>query len=494
MYLNNKLLIGKNDKNEANLLLNKANRHGLITGASGSGKTITLKVMAESFSDAGVPVFLVDIKGDLAGTTYIGTSNDNVTSRVEKLGLYEFEFKNFPVVFYDVYGKMGHPIRTTITNIGAKLLSRMLDLTDAQEGILTILFRIAADEQKHLIDLNDLRAMINYVGENRDTYSLKYGNITTQSLGSIQRRLLELEEEDGGFFFGKPEFDIKDFIKFNPHTGKGNINILHAEELFQKPTLYATFMLWLLNTLYDTMPEVGDLDKPKLVFFIDEAHLLFNEMPSHLLKQVIQIVKLIRSKGIGLYFISQNPSDIPDDILSQLGNRIQHLLRSYTPKDDKAIKAAADSYRANPEFDTEEAIKTLATGEALISFQNEFGEPSIVDRFTILPPQSKMGTILDEQRKQIIEMSFLYNKYEIKEEPISALEKINEENKTKEKEQLKIQEEKKKVEEAKLKEKKEKEEKKKQSKFEKKVDRFTNKAIDKASTKVINSIFKNLFK
>ena len=234
MYLNNKLLIGKNDKNEANLLLNKANRHGLITGASGSGKTVTLKVMAESFSDAGVPVFLVDIKGDLAGTTYMGVNNDNITSRLEKLSIENFELKNFPVVFFDVYGKMGHPIRTTISNIGAKLLSRMLNLTDAQEGILTILFRIAEDEHKDLIDLNDLRAMINYVGENKDNYSLKYGNITTQSLGSIQRRLLELEEEDGEFFFGKPEFDIKDFIKFNTQTGKGNINILHGEDLFQK--------------------------------------------------------------------------------------------------------------------------------------------------------------------------------------------------------------------------------------------------------------------
>lgn len=484
MYLNNKLLIGKNETNEANLLLNKANRHGLITGASGSGKTITLKVLAESFSDAGVPVFLVDIKGDLGATSQIGVNNENIQKRLDSLNIENFEFKNYSTTFWDVYGKYGHPIRTTVSKIGPTLLSRMLNLTDVQEGILAIVFQIAEDEKKELVDLKDLKAMLTYVSDNRKEYTVKYGNITPQSVGAIQRNLLSLEQEDGHYFFGKPDFDIRDFIRFDPNNGKATINILHGETLFQKPTLYATFLLWLLTNLYNTMPEVGDLGKPRLAFFIDEAHLLFNEIPDHMLKQIIQIVKLIRSKGIGLYFISQSPSDIPEDILSQLGNRIQHVLRSYTPKDDKAIKAAADSYRPNPNFDTEEAIKTLATGEALISFQNEKGEPSIVDKFTILPPQSMMGTITDEQRNQIIKLSSLYMKYEEKIDDVSAFEKINEEN-------LRKQEQQKELEEKKL---AEKQSKQKKSGIEKTVGRLANKTIDTIGRKIGNAIFKKLFK
>jgi len=508
MYLNNKLLIGKNETKEANLLLNKANRHGLITGASGSGKTVTLKVLAESFADANVPVFLVDIKGDLAATSMTGINNDNISKRVEKLNLENFELKNYSTIFWDVYGKYGHPIRTTVTKIGSKLLSRMLNLTEAQEGILTIIFKIAEDENKELVDLKDLRAMLTYVGDNRKEYTLKYGNINSQSIGSIQRNLLALEEDDGEYFFGKPDFEITDFIKFNQSTGKANINILHASELFHKPTLYATFILWLLTTLYNTMPEVGDLEKPKLVFFIDEAHLLFDEIPEHLLKQIIQIVKLIRSKAIGLYFISQSPSDIPEDILSQLGNRIQHVLRSYTPKDDKAIKAAAESYRTNPNFDTEEAIKTLATGEALISFQTENGEPDIVEKFTILPPQSMMGTITDSQRQQLITTSPLYLKYENKIDGITAFEKINGQNNQSteteeyegltetEKFQRKMKEkELQKQEQIQVQEKEPKKKKdKKQSKIDKKMDRLTNKTIDRIGKKIGDAIFKGFFK
>ncbi|MBE6149470.1 MAG: DUF853 family protein [Firmicutes bacterium] len=490
MFLNDKLLIGKNENSEAYLLLNKANRHGLITGASGSGKTITLKVLSESFADANVPVFLVDIKGDLAATALQGVDNENVRTRIDNLKLENFNFKNYSTIFWDIYGKNGHPIRTTVSKVGAKLLSRLLNLTDAQEGILTIIFKIAEDENKELIDLKDLRAMITYVGDNKKEYTIKYGNINTQSLGSIQRSLLTLEEDDGEYFFGKPDFDITDFIKFNANTGKANINILHGVELFHKPTFYATFILWLLTTLYNTMPEVGDLEKPKLVFFIDEAHLLFNEIPDHLLKQIIQIVKLIRSKAIGLYFISQCPSDIPDDILSQLGNRIQHVLRSYTPKDDRAIKAAADSYRANPNFDTEEAIKTLATGEALISFQNEKGEPSIVDKFTILPPQSMMGPITDAMRQQFITTSPFYLKYENKIEEISAYEKINEEKKQEIEEYEREQAEKEKLKEEKKKEK----EKGKKSGLEKMGGRLANKTIDTIGRKIGNAIFKKIFK
>ena len=490
MYLNNKLLIGKNENNEANLLLNKANRHGLITGASGSGKTITLKVLAESFSDANVPVFLVDIKGDLAATSMDGINNDNIKERIEKLNIDNFEFKNYPTIFWDIYSKNGHPIRTTVSKIGAKLLSRMLNLTEAQEGILTVVFKIAEDENKELIDLKDLRAMLTYVGDNRKEYTLKYGNINSQSIGTIQRNLLALEEEDAEYFFGKPDFDITDFIKFDLNSGRANINILHATELFQKPTLYATFILWLLTTLYNVMPEVGDLEKPKLVFFIDEAHLLFDEIPEHLLKQIIQIVKLIRSKAIGLYFISQSPSDIPEDILSQLGNRIQHVLRSYTPKDEKAIKAAAESYRANPNFDTEDAIKILATGEALISFQTENGEPSIVDKFTILPPQSMMGTITDTQRQQLITTSPLYLKYENRIDALSAFEKIGEQNKVlTETEKFQLEMERKAKEQS-----EKKEEKVKKTKADKKMDRLTNKTIDRIGKKLGDAIFKGLFK
>ena len=490
MYLNNKLLIGKNNFNEANLLLNKANRHGLITGASGSGKTITLKVLAESFSDANVPVFLVDIKGDLAATSIVGINNDNIKERIEKLNIDNFEFKSYPTIFWDIYGKNGHPIRTTVSKIGARLLSRMLNLTEVQEGILTVVFKIAEDENKELIDLKDLRAMLTYVGDNRKEYTLKYGNINSQSIGSIQRNLLSLEEDDAEYFFGKPDFDITDFIKFDPNSGKANINILHATELFQKPTFYATFILWLLTTLYNVMPEVGDLEKPKLVFFIDEAHLLFDEIPEHLLKQIIQIVKLIRSKAIGLYFISQSPSDIPEDILSQLGNRIQHVLRSYTPKDEKAIKAAAESYRTNPNFDTEEAIKTLATGEALISFQTESGEPDIVDKFTILPPQSMMGTITDSQRQQFITASPFHLKYENRIDSISAFEKIDVHNKVlTETEKFQMEMEKKSKAQA-----AQKEEKAKKTKIDKKMDRLTNKTIDRIGKKIGDAIFKGLFK
>jgi len=493
MYINNKLLIGKNNNNEANLLLNKANRHGLITGASGSGKTVTLKVMAESFADANVPVLLVDIKGDLAATSIKGTNNENINKRLNSLNITDFEFKDFSTIFWDVYGKNGHPIRTTVSKIGSKLLSRMLNLTDAQEGVLTIIFKISEDENKELVDLKDLRAMITYVGENKKEYTLKYGNINSQSLGSIQRNLLALEEDDGEFFFGKPDFEITDFVKLNQTTGKANINIIHASTLFNKPTLYATFILWILTTLYNTMPEVGDLEKPKLVFFIDEAHLLFNEMPNHLLKQITQIVKLIRSKAIGLYFISQSPSDIPEEILSQLGNRIQHVLRSYTPKDEKAIKAAAESYRTNPNFDTIEAIKTLATGEALISFQTENGEPSIVDKFTILPPQSMMGTITDSQRQQLITTSPLYLKYENKTDDISAFEKINKPTETLNETEkfLKEMEEKKKLQEQ---TKNKKETKAKKTHLDKKVDRLTNKTIDTIGRKIGNAIVKGLFK
>lgn len=471
MFKNNKILVGKNETNEANILLDKANRHGLITGASGSGKTITLKVLAESFSSAGVPVFMVDVKGDLAATSQMGIENENIKERITNLKLVDFSYQKFPVTYLDVYGKNGHPIRTTVSNIGATLLGRMLNLTEAQEGVLAIVFKIAEDEQLELIDLKDLKKILTYVGEKRKDYSLTYGNITSQSIGSIQRNLLVLESEGGDYFFGNPSFQIKDLIHYDNNDGRGFINILDAQELFKKPTFYAAFLLWLLTEIYNTLPEVGDPIKPKLAFFFDEAHLLFSEMPDYLIKNVIQIVKLIRSKGVGLYFISQSPSDIPDEVLAQLGNRVQHVLRSYTKTDEKAIQAASDSFRTNSEFDTEEAIRTLKTGEALVSFQDEDGAPTIVEKVTILPPQSKMGTIDDIERQNIIKQSFLYNKYEIKEEAQSAYEKLNY------KKDINFNKNEKKVD----------------SKLEKYADKLATKTVNTIGRKLGNKIFK-LFK
>lgn len=432
MYKNGKLLIGKNEDYEAYLLPKMANRHGLITGASGSGKTITLKVMAESFSSAGVPVFLVDVKGDLSATSLAGEVNENISKRVDKLKLEDFETKFFPVTYLDVYGNNGHPVRTTVASVGSRLLAKMLNLSEAQEGVLTVAFKVAEDEGLELIDLNDLKSMLIYISGKKEEYSIKYGNITTQSVAAIQRNILVLESDGGDYFFGTPAFNIKDLIHYNENDGRGQINILDAVTLFKKPDLYATFLIWLLNEIYNTMPEVGDLPKPKLVMFIDEAHLLFNEMPNHLVKQIIQIVKLIRSKGVGLYFISQAPSDIPDEILSQLGNRVQHVLRSYTKSDEKNIKAAADSFRSNPKFKTVDVISSLSTGEALVSFQNENSEPEVVEKVTILPPQSRMGEIDSSIREKMITKSYLYNKYEQRVETDGASKKLAKEEPEKE--------------------------------------------------------------
>lgn len=480
MLKDNKILVGKNDKAESFLLLNKANRHGLITGASGSGKTITLKVLAESFSSAGVPVIMSDVKGDLAGTTLLGEENDNIKSRIEKLKLENFEMKKFPVVFYDLFGEHGHPIRTKVSSVGSKLLARMLNLTDTQEGVLAIIFKVCEDEGLDLIDLKDLKAACNYVGEKRKDYSLNYGNVSLQSVGAIQRSILSLEEEGADLFFGEPQFDLRDLIHFSQDSGYGQINIIHSVKLFQQPTLYSSLLLWLLTNLYNEMPEVGDLDKPKLVFFIDEAHLVFSEMPGYLLKSITQIVKLIRSKGIGLYFISQTPNDIPNEILGQLGNRIQHVLRTYTKTDEAIVKAAADSYRSNPDFDTMDAIKNLGTGEALVSFQTESGEPDIVQKVTILPPQSKMGPIEDALREQIIKESWLYGKYENKIDANSAFEMISLKNKA---EENKVTQEKVKKEEAKVN--------KTADKYAKKL---ANKTVNTIGNKLGNKIFKSIFK
>lgn len=498
MYLNNKLIIGKNDKEELFIVPKMSNRHGIITGASGSGKTTTVKVMAETFSDAGIPVFYVDVKGDLASISKQGVENPNVDERVKNLNLEGFKYQSFPTTFFDVFGKNGHPIRTTISDIGPRLLSRMLELSDAQEGILAIIFQIAEDEEMKLNDLGDLKSLVAHVQENRVEYQNKYGSITTMSISAIQRSLLMLEQESGMSFFGKPELQLFDLLQYD-QDGKGYVNVLDAQELFKKPTLYAVFLIWLLNNLFDNMPEVGDLDKPKLILFLDEAHLIFSEMSNSLIKSIIQVVKLIRSKGVGVYFISQSPSDVPEEILAQLGNKVQHVLRSYTPSDEKAIKAAANSFRTNPNFKTEEAIKTLATGEALVSFLNENGEPNVVERAFILPPQSFMGTITDEERDSIIKQSRIYMKYETVNNEESASEKVETAKKTKEEQKAKEQAEKKaaieKEKQEKLKAKEAEKKQKEHDKIMKKVtNQVSNKLIGKATTKVVNSIWKNIFK
>lgn len=422
MLKENKILVGKSKKGvETCILLDKANRHGIITGASGSGKTITLKVMAESFSDAGVPVFLADVKGDLAGCSLAGENNDKLTERLDDLKITDFEFKKFPARYWDIFGLRGLRVRTTIKSIGPEILSMMLGLNETQEGNLAIVFKVAEDKNYELDDLKDLKKVMNYVTKNRNELINEYGNITSQSMSVIQRSLLTLENQGANEFFGRPYLEISDLISVN-QDGKGMINILDSVELFKSPDMYSAFLLWFLTMLFNKLPEVGDLEKPKLVFFFDEAHLLFKDMPNYRLKKIVQVVKLIRSRGVGVYFISQSISDIPNDILAQLGNRVQHTLRAYTPAEIKTIKAAADSFRENPDFDTEEAIKSLGTGEALVSFQNEKGEPEIVERVTMLPPQSKMGVIDDITRNQLINSDLLGTKYSKVEERESAYE------------------------------------------------------------------------
>ena len=412
MFSDGRLLIGKGEK-EVYLEPKMANRHGLIAGATGTGKTITLKVMAESFSDMGVPVFLADIKGDLGGCVKKGVGNENITKRLDSMGISrdEFIFTGYPVRFWDVFGEGGHPVRTTVSEMGSTLLSRLLGLTDVQSGVMDIVFRVADDKGWLLIDYKDLRTMVSYVAEHSKELLNDYGNVTKQSVGAIQRSLLRLEDEGAEAFFGEPSIDISDWIQTN-EKGQGYINILHCVKLYHSPLLYSTFMLWLLSELFETLPEVGDLEKPKLVFFFDEAHLLFKGAPTALVDKIEQVVKLIRSKGVGVYFITQSPSDVPDTVLAQLSNRVQHALRAYTPSEQRAVRAAAQTFRPNPAFSTETAITELATGQALVSFLDAKGVPGIVEKAMILPPQSAMGPIDDERRKAEIEADDLYGKYE----------------------------------------------------------------------------------
>lgn len=401
-----------------------ANRHGLITGATGTGKTVTLQTMAETFSKMGVPVFAADIKGDLSGVANKGGNKDSVTKRVESYRLADrgFDFQAFPVQFWDVFGEQGVPVRATVSDMGALLLGRLLSLNDTQSGILTLIFKIAEDESLEIIDLKDLKKIVEYVGNNANTYTTQYGNISTASVGAIQRRLLELEQQGADYFFGEPALNLDDLIQTD--GDKGIINILAADKLMQSPKVYSTFLIWMMTKLYQSLPEVGDPDKPKLVFFFDEAHLIFSEAPKALIDKIEQIIKLIRSKGVGIYFISQSPSDIPDSILSQLGNRIQHALRAYTPKDQKALKAAAQSFRVNPNFDTEKAISELSTGEALVSLLDDKGAPHPVERCYILPPEGQIGPITSDERKKIVENSILFRHYATTIDRESAYEKL----------------------------------------------------------------------
>ena len=391
MYLDGSIYLGLADGERVTMPLSVANRHGLIAGATGTGKTVTMKVLAESFSDAGVPVFLCDIKGDVSGLCMPGDKTEGMEKRIDKFGIRDsFQYRSYPVCFWDVYGEKGHPVRATVSDIGPTLLSRILGLTDAQEGVLNIVFRVADDMGMELRDYKDLRSMVNYVSEHKSEYTTVYGNIATASVGAVIRSLLPLEDQGADLFFGEPMLDIRDWMRTD-FTGRGYINILTSTRLINSPTVYATFLLWLMTELFEKLPEVGDVEKPRVVFFFDEAHFLFTDAPKALVQKIVQVVKLVRSKGVGVYFVTQSPSDIPDDVLAQLSNRIQHALRAYTPAEQKAVRAAASAFRVNPEFDTEEAIMALGVGQALVSCLDEKGVPTIVERARILPPQSLMG-------------------------------------------------------------------------------------------------------
>jgi hypothetical protein len=433
-----------------------ANRHGLIAGATGTGKTVTLQVMAETFCQAGVPCFMADMKGDLSGISQVGKMSGFIEKRLPEFGIENPEFQACPVRFFDVFGEQGHPMRATISQMGPQLLSRLMQLNETQDGVLNIVFRIADERGLLLIDLKDLRSMLDWVSQHAREYTTKYGNISTPTIGAIQRALLQLESQGADKFFGEPSFDIYDLMQ--TEGGKGVMNVLAADKLMLQPKLYSTFLLWLMSELYSTLPEVGDLPQPKLVFFFDEAHMLFADTSKALLDKIEQVIRLIRSKGVGIYFITQSPTDIPENILGQLGNRVQHALRAYTPKDQKAVKTAADTFRANPAFKTDEAIMNLETGEALVSFLDEKGAPSVVERAKILFPLSQIGAVTEGQRLDIIKQSRIYGKYDTPIDRESAFEVLMAEAE----QQLALQEEEAAaVEEAKAAGKAEKEEKKK---------------------------------
>ena len=424
MYKDSQLYVAHSANGPINIIGKMANRHGLIAGATGTGKTVTLQVLAETFSQAGVPCFMADMKGDVSGISQTGKLSGFIEKRCNEFGIdpSSLKFEGCPVRFFDVYGQQGHPMRTTIKNMGSMLLSRLMDLNDTQAGVLALTFRIAEDEGLPLIDMKDLRLMLDYVAKNSQSYSTTYGNVSAASIGAIQRSLLTLAEQGGDKFFGEPAFDIFDLLQ--TEGGRGVMNILAADKLMLQPKLYSTFLMWLLSEIYDKMPEIGDMELPKMVFFFDEAHMLFKDTSKALTDKIEQIVRLIRSKGIGIYFISQSPSDLPEAILGQCGNRVQHALRAFTPKDQAAVKAAAQTFRTNPAFSTEREILELGTGEALVSFLDEKGAPSIVERAKILFPLSQIGAITSEQRAEVNAKSRIAGKYDEAVDRESAFEKI----------------------------------------------------------------------
>ncbi len=415
------LLIAKSKTQDIHLLPQLANRHGLITGATGTGKTVTLQKMAESFANIGVPVFMADVKGDLSGVGAAGVESPKLKERLAALGITEFTPRPCTTVFWDVFGEAGHPVRATVSDMGPLLLTRLLNLNETQSGVLQLVFKIADDQGLLIIDLKDLRAVLQYVGENAKEYTTSYGNISAASIGAIQRGLLAIETQGGDKFFGEPMLDIADLMQTDA-DGRGVVNILAADKLYNSPKLYSTFLLWMLAELFEQLPEVGDVDKPKLVFFFDEAHLLFNDAPKALLEKIEQVVRLIRSKGVGVYFVTQNPLDVPETVLGQLGNRVQHALRAFTPRDQKAVKTAAETMRANPEFDAATVITELGVGEALISFLDDKGRPHIVERCHIIAPDSRLGPLSPAERKAAIESSVIYGHYEAMVDRESAYE------------------------------------------------------------------------
>jgi DNA helicase HerA-like ATPase len=458
-----KLLIAKSG---IEIFLNPrmGNRHGLIAGATGTGKTVSLQVMAEAFSSIGVPVFMSDIKGDLSGISKVGVDNQRITDRISQMQIEGYTHRNFPVTFWDLYGEQGHPLRTTISEMGPLLLGRLMNLNDIQESVLTLVFRIADDNNLLLLDLKDLQKMCEYVGNNREQFITSYGNISAASIGAIQRELIALEEQDADRFFREPAIDILDFIQTDS-KGMGMINILSADKLMMVPRTYSTLLLYLLSELFERLPEVGDLDKPKLVFFFDEAHLLFNDAPKVVVEKIEQVVRLIRSKGVGIYFITQNPIDIPETVLGQLGNKIQHALRAFTPRDQKAVKTAAETFRPNPALDVEQVITELGVGEALVSFLDEKGIPGMVEKAKILPPQAQIGPISPEDRSAIVRRSVIAGVYEKEIDRESAFEilqaRISKQVEQVEEEKERIANEKEAAERAKIEAREEKEKEKK---------------------------------
>ncbi|MCQ2446487.1 MAG: DUF853 domain-containing protein [Clostridia bacterium] len=423
MFTNGKIWIAKSDDKKLFLEPSMANRHGLIAGATGTGKTITMKVLAESFSDMGVPVFFADVKAALSGMGVRGDATEDRQTRITNFGIEHISYKPYPTCFWDIFGEVGHPVRVTVSGMGPMLLSRLFGLTEVQAGVLNIVFRVADDNGLLLLDLKDLRAMLQYVGDNRAEFTTEYGNVSTASIGAIQRALLSFEDEGGANIFGEPALEIKDWMRTDS-DGRGYINILSSAKLIQSPTVYATFLLWMLTELFERLPEVGDLEKPRMIFFFDEAHLLFTDANKALVQKIVQVVKLIRSKGVGVYFVTQSPSDIPGDVLAQLSNRIQHALRAYTPAEQKAVRAAARAFRANPAFDTEEALTSLGVGEALVSMLDEKGIPALVEKAKILPPQSLMGPADEGYVERLIAKGEFEDKYRESVDRESAYERI----------------------------------------------------------------------